>query len=153
MHPNDAMFSCTTIQTTPCNTTASLPSTSEIKPFRRNHNEHKKGRRGMIIFKNNLVKTWYSNWREILKVRKQKPWNISKTVSVKCWITWTLYLAYPVNWDASQIVWRNFWKRRRKSFDPTTYQVIYKFWRLSDSINWNGSRCNVVNISKCTFLQ
>ena len=34
----------------------------------------------------------------------------------------------------------------------TTYQDIYKFW-LSNSRNSNGSGCNVVNISKRTFLQ
>ena len=39
-----------------------------------------------------------------------------------------------------------------RSFHPTTYQDIYKFW-LSNSINSNNSRCNIVHISKRTILQ
>ena len=40
---------------------------------------------------------------------------------------------------------------KRRSFHTITYRDIYKFW-LSNSINSNDSRCNVANISKCTFL-
>ena len=46
-------FSCATIRTSPYNTTASFPSAPEIKPFRRNHNEHKK------------EEEWLSFWKTI----------------------------------------------------------------------------------------
>ena len=40
----------------------------------------------------------------------------------------------------------------RKSLDATVYQEIYNFW-LSESINSNDGRTNVVNISKSLFIQ
>ena len=40
----------------------------------------------------------------------------------------------------------------RKSLDATVYQEIYNFW-LSESINSNDGRTNVVNISESLFLQ
>ena len=41
---------------------------------------------------------------------------------------------------------------KQRSSHSTTYQDIYNFW-LSTSINSNNSRCNVISISKRTFLQ
>ena len=152
---NATSFSWATIRATPYNTTANFPSASEIKPLEEIITNIKKKKSDDYFekqFSQNLIlklkRGLKSEKTEEVEYIKDCFGEMLDNMDFVSWIS--NKLGYKPNRMKKLLEEKAYNKQR--SFHPTTYQDIYKFW-LSNSINSSDIRYNVVNISKPTFLQ